>query len=214
MRSAITGRDWHALASHSKAPCFPSNMPGSSKNLKRSMKHSSPMPFCISVSRTAQIYQHRNAGAEPLEPASLRRRRRPRTRARLFPVPACGALHLSHMPNRSRNAPRRPQSPLVGQCGDYVCNETLYLSLGRSAARMAGFIHVPRLARASRQKAASRSRRPDLASLTRAALIAILVTARKIRQDRAQARDATPAHQDFVKTPGKRPALDRVRSMA
>jgi pyrrolidone-carboxylate peptidase len=103
---------------------------------------------------------------------------------------------------------------LSANAGDYVCNETLYLSLGRSAARMAGFIHVPRLARASRQKAASRSRRPDLASLTRAALIAILVTARKIRQDRAQARDATPAHQDFVKTPGKRPALDRVRSMA
>ena len=103
---------------------------------------------------------------------------------------------------------------LSANAGDYVCNETLYLSLARSPARMAGFIHVPRLARASRPKAASRSRPPDLASLTRAALIAILVTARKIRQDRAQARDATPAHQDFVKTPGKRPALDRVRSMA
>jgi pyrrolidone-carboxylate peptidase len=103
---------------------------------------------------------------------------------------------------------------LSANAGDYICNETLYLSLAHSPARVAGFIHVPRLARASRPKAASRSRRPDLASLTRAALIAILVTARKLRQDRAQARVATPAHNDFVKTPGKRPALDRVRSMA
>jgi pyrrolidone-carboxylate peptidase len=103
---------------------------------------------------------------------------------------------------------------LSANAGDYVCNETLYLSLARSPARIAGFIHVPRLARANRPKAASRSRRPDLASHTRAALIAILVTARKLRQDHAQARVATPAHRDFVKTPGKRPALDRVRSMA
>ena len=132
-------------------------------------------------------------------------------------VPGAPLAAHSTFPARQIEAAMRRaglRARLSANAGDYVCNETLYLSLARSPARIAGFIHVPRLARASRPKAASRSRRPDLASLTRAALIAILVTARKLRQDRMQARVATPAHNDFVKTPGKRPALDRVRSMA
>jgi len=101
--------------------------------------------------------------------------------------------------------------------GNYICNETLYLTLTRSAARAAGFIHVPRLARAGRPKRASRSRRPNPAGLVRAALIAILVTARKLRQDHAQdlaqKRVAAPAHHDLAKC-ARRPALDRGRSLA
>jgi pyroglutamyl-peptidase len=81
---------------------------------------------------------------------------------------------------RNRLSCRLSQNP-----GDYVCNEVLYLSLARSPARVIGFIHVPRLARADRPIGASR-RRPDLAGLTRAALIAIFVTARKLRQDLAR----------------------------
>jgi pyroglutamyl-peptidase len=132
-------------------------------------------------------------------------------------IPGAPLAARSSFPARQIAAAMRRaglKARLSANAGDYVCNETLYLSLSRSPARIAGFIHVPRLARASRPKAASRSRRPDLASLTRAALIAILVTARKLRQDRMQARVATPAHNDYVKTPGKRSALDRVRSMA
>jgi pyroglutamyl-peptidase len=72
---------------------------------------------------------------------------------------------------------------LSANAGDYVCNETLYLSLARSHARAIGFIHVPRLARANRPKKASRGRRPSLGDVIRAALIAILVTARPLRQN-------------------------------
>ena len=44
--------------------------------------------------------------------------------------------------------------------GDYVCNDTLYLSLARSFARSLGFIHVPQLLRANRPAQASRGGRP------------------------------------------------------
>lgn len=67
--------------------------------------------------------------------------------------------------------------------GSYVCNETLYLSLARSHARSIGFIHVPQLERSDRPVRAKKSGRPDLHGLTRAALIAILATARKLRQE-------------------------------
>jgi pyroglutamyl-peptidase len=103
---------------------------------------------------------------------------------------------------------------LSANAGSYICNETLYLSLARSHARSVGFIHVPRLARADRPAGAGRTRRPDRADLFRAALIVILVTARKLRQDLAKDRVATPAHPDFVETPVKRLAIDRARTMA
>jgi pyroglutamyl-peptidase len=74
---------------------------------------------------------------------------------------------------------------LSSNAGNYVCNETFYHSLIRSPARSVGFIHVPRLARPDRPLRASRCRRENLAGLTRAALIAILVTAPKLRQTRA-----------------------------
>jgi pyroglutamyl-peptidase len=77
--------------------------------------------------------------------------------------------------------------------GDYVCNETLYLSLARSHARTIGFIHVPRRARANRPKRALRGRRPPLGDVIRAALIAIQAVARKLRQDLAEDLRSMPA---------------------
>jgi pyroglutamyl-peptidase len=70
---------------------------------------------------------------------------------------------------------------LSADAGNYVCNEALYLSLAHSDARSVGFMHVPRLARASRPLKASRNGRLNLTHLTRAALIAILVTTRNLR---------------------------------
>jgi pyroglutamyl-peptidase len=66
--------------------------------------------------------------------------------------------------------------------GAYLCNEVLYLSLARSRARVTGFIHVPRLRRARRKKAPVSSFRPSRDDLVRAALIAILLCARKLRR--------------------------------
>ena len=98
--------------------------------------------------RTAQIYQRRNAGAEPLEPASLRRCRRTRTQPRdCSRCPACGALHLSRTPNRSRNARRWPQSPLVGQCGR-LCLQRDAISFAFPLARARGRFHSCAAARA------------------------------------------------------------------
>jgi pyroglutamyl-peptidase len=77
------------------------------------------------------------------------------------------------------------KSRLSINAGSYICNEALYLSLARSHARAVGFIHVPRLRPASRPKKASRSWRPTRSDLMRAALIAILLTATKLRQNLA-----------------------------
>jgi hypothetical protein len=55
----------------------------------------------------------------------------------------------------------------------------------RSHARAIGFIHVPRLARGNWTKKASRSWHPSLGDVIRAALLAILAVARKIRHDLA-----------------------------
>lgn len=66
--------------------------------------------------------------------------------------------------------------------GNYVCKETLYLSLARSRAPVIGFIHVPRLRRAGSKKKPARGIRPTRDDLVRAAMIAILLGARKLRQ--------------------------------
>lgn len=66
-------------------------------------------------------------------------------------------------------------SRLSINAGKYICNQTLYLSLAQGAARQIGFIHVPRLARC-------RGHRPTLDDLVRAAVIAILAMARKLRR--------------------------------
>lgn len=63
--------------------------------------------------------------------------------------------------------------------GKYICNETLYLSLARGASRQVGFIHVPHVAPHSRRRTLTAGRRPSLDDLTRAAIVAILVMARK-----------------------------------
>jgi len=73
------------------------------------------------------------------------------------------------------------KSRLSINAGQYICNEALYFSLARSNASAIGFIHVPRLRRTNRPKKASRGWRPARGDLVRAALIAILLTARKLR---------------------------------
>jgi pyroglutamyl-peptidase len=73
-------------------------------------------------------------------------------------------------------------SRLSVSAGNYVCNETLYLSLARSRARVIGFIHVPRPRRPGSKKIPVRSVRPTRDDLVRAAWIAILLCARKVRQ--------------------------------
>lgn len=98
-----------------------------------------------------------------------------------------GAAHAARctFPYRQIDAAFRRaglRSRLSINAGSYVCDETLYLSLARSNARAIGFVHVPRLKRANRPKKTSRSWRPALGDLVRAALVAILLTARKARQ--------------------------------
>jgi pyroglutamyl-peptidase len=74
-------------------------------------------------------------------------------------------------------------SRLSINAGNYVCNETLYLSLARSRARVVGFIHVPRpRRRAGSKRKPVRSVRPTRDDLVRAAMTAILLSARKLRQ--------------------------------
>ncbi len=73
-------------------------------------------------------------------------------------------------------------SRLSVNAGVYVCNATLYLSLARSRARVIGFIHVPRLCRARGKKKPVRSFCPSRDDRVRAAWIAILLSARKLRQ--------------------------------
>lgn len=93
-----------------------------------------------------------------------------------------------------------PKANLSNDAGDYVCNETLFISLCKAYARSIGFIHVPRLAQPNRPKAALRRRRPSLEEATRAAVIAILVIAPKLRSS------ATPERDDAIL-----PALDLER---
>ena len=101
--------------------------------------------------------------------------------SRLAIIPGAPLAARSTFPARQIEAALRHaglRARLSVKAGTYVCNESLYLTLTRSHAGAAGFIHVPRLARAHRPRRASRNRRPNLAGLVRAALIAILVTAR------------------------------------
>jgi pyroglutamyl-peptidase len=121
-------------------------------------------------------------------------------------IPGAPQFARSTFPTRQIDAALRRadlRCRLSANAGNYVCNETLYLSLARSHARAIGFIHVPRLTRAERPKRVSRNRRPNLAGLTRAALIAILVTARKLRQDLAKECISMPSRHDFVRKPDK-----------
>jgi pyroglutamyl-peptidase len=64
--------------------------------------------------------------------------------------------------------------------GDYICNQTLYLSLSRAHAHMAGFIHVPKI---------HLQRAPNLTTLVRTALTAILICARIARHRSAHHKD-------------------------
>jgi pyroglutamyl-peptidase len=71
--------------------------------------------------------------------------------------------------------------------GDYVCNQTLFLSLSlapQKDAPLVGFIHVPPLA--ARHRRSFAGKRLGVASATRAAAIAILALAPKLRSARAR----------------------------
>lgn len=57
--------------------------------------------------------------------------------------------------------------------GDYICNQTLYLSLARADVS-AGFIHIPRLAGRIRRKSGTRQHLPRLPALT-LAIVGVLV---------------------------------------
>jgi pyroglutamyl-peptidase len=136
---------------------------------------------------------------------------------RLAIIPSAPHAARSTFPYRQIEAAFRRadlRGRLSANAGDYVCNETLYLSLARSHARAIGFIHVPRLARANRPKKASRGRRPRLGDVIRAALLAILAVARKLRQDLAKDRRSMSSHHNFVKRQGKGPELDPALSMS
>jgi pyroglutamyl-peptidase len=64
--------------------------------------------------------------------------------------------------------------------GDYLCNQTLYLSLAAGRASAIGFIHMPRLARrrfGPRPKDAAPKQRPTLDQAACAAVAAIRVMA-------------------------------------
>ncbi len=72
-------------------------------------------------------------------------------------------------------------SRLSNNAGKYICNQALYLSLAHGGARQVGFIHVPHPARRNRRGTQARGSRPTLDDLTRAAIVAILAMARKLR---------------------------------
>jgi pyroglutamyl-peptidase len=97
---------------------------------------------------------------------------------------------------------------LSNNAGKYICNETLYLSLAQGRARQVGFIHVPRLA-ARRQRLGSEvGSRPSLIDLRRAAILAILIMARKLRYNRV----APSRNPCGTATPPA--SLDRMASLA
>ena len=68
---------------------------------------------------------------------------------------------------------------LSNDAGDYVCNQTLYLSLARAGVP-AGFIHIPRL-QARRRKSSKRPPLPNLSALTWAVAWVLIEIAKKIR---------------------------------
>lgn len=97
---------------------------------------------------------------------------------------------------------------LSSNAGKYICNQTLYLSLAQGSARQIGFIHVPRLAAQRRRHDKAVVSRPSLVDLARAAIIAILIMARKLRCDRI-----VPSRN--TRSAAARPAsLDRIASLS
>ncbi len=81
---------------------------------------------------------------------------------------------------------------LSNNAGEYICNQTLYLSLAHDGARNIGFIHVPRLGRRC-HGAFAIEQRPTLDDFSRAAIIAILIMARKLRGHLARGRTVNSA---------------------
>lgn len=89
--------------------------------------------------------------------------------------------------------------------GDYVCNATLYLTLERRYAPLAGFLHVPRpfvprSRRSTKPLGEGGARRPSLDDLTRAVLAAVLVLAKDIR------RLANPIEPNYILAKTREPS--------
>jgi pyroglutamyl-peptidase len=97
---------------------------------------------------------------------------------------------------------------LSNTAGKYICNETLYLSLSHNFARQIGFIHVPRIAMRPQPLRAALGSRLTLADLERAAIQAILISARKLRgQDFSTPRS-------FATGAGRATSLDPIDPLA
>jgi pyroglutamyl-peptidase len=73
---------------------------------------------------------------------------------------------------------------ISNNAGKYICNQALYLSLAHGGARQVGFIHVPHPARRNRRGTEANGSRPTFDDLARAAIVAILAMARKLRRGR------------------------------
>ena len=96
-------------------------------------------------------------------------------------VPGAPALRIARWPAQRVRAAmdRSAATQLSIDAGDYVCNQTLFLTLSTNV-RQAGFIHVPRPRRGD-----SRSR-PHIARMVEAAFAALLVMTAAARAPRAQ----------------------------
>jgi pyroglutamyl-peptidase len=80
---------------------------------------------------------------------------------------------------------------LSSNAGTYICNQALYLSLAQTKAPQVGFIHAPRLAAGRRyQRNSEHGHTPTLDDLRRAAIIAVVSMARKLRCRCATAPEA------------------------
>ena len=196
MRSANTGRDWRASASISNSPRCRFVMPGL-EALDETLKPDATLHFGLAARRKFFSIETRALNRLSLLHCDASGARAPC----LAIIPGAPHAARSTFPYRQVAAAFRREglrSRLSANAGDYVCNETLYLSLARSHARAIGFIHVPRLLRAKRPKNASRGRRLSLSDVIRAALIAILAVARKLRQDRAKDLRSTSSYHNSV----------------
>lgn len=91
-------------------------------------------------------------------------------------------VRSSRWPSARLVAAMNPAAPtrLSIDAGDYLCNQTLYLTL-ETTCLPTGFIHVPRPGRRGR---ADDRRRPSLAAMARAIEAALLVVAVEIRRRR------------------------------
>lgn len=150
------------------------------KNLAQIIKPDAILHFGLATRRTTVCVETR-----ALNRVSLLRPDATGARAlRRVIIPGAGPVVRSTFPSRPiivalQRAGLQAKASI--NAGDYVCNQTLFTSLSENYARSIGFIHVPRLAQPRRSKGASRRQRPTLEEVTRAAVIAIIVSLPALR---------------------------------